>query len=285
MSLTMDDIEWRVTPPDIPDRLPVAIVATPSYEERLHAVRTLHDRFELGDTLEIDLTDGVAHASHRGEVQYFSASGAIRARRAGMIVDDSREWTDLEQLTEALFVDAGELLRASRLLADGLGDIDVVLDQWTRLNDVGKELDSGPGRAVVRAGYSLDGFPLIGAGAKTRLAYEPVAGQPTLTRIFHVHRPITDVRMVRTGGTSQALTGLLRDPFLAVQHSDGRHIAVTAIELGLLALPAVVPQRIAAPALAVTGVIDDDIRFSRYYQAVSAKELRRVGLAAAHLPH
>jgi hypothetical protein len=284
MTLTTQDIEWRATPPDIPAELPVAIVATPSYEERLHAVGTLHDRFELGETLEVDLLDGVAHASARGEVRYFSASGAVRARRAGVRLDDGREWTDVDQLSETLFVDAGELLRGARLLADGLGDVDVVFDQWTRLNEIGKELGSGPGRAVVRARYSVDGFPLIGAGAKTRLAYEPVGGQPMLTRLLHVHRPVTDVRLARTGGTERAITGLLRDPFLAEHHAAGHRITVTAVEIGLLALPAIVPQRIAAPALAVTGVVDD-LRFSRYYQAVSARALRRIGLAAAHLPH
>lgn len=282
MRLTPHDFEWRVAPPEIPGELPVAIVATPSYEERLHAVRTLHDRFALGETIEVDLPDGIAHASHRGEVQYFSASGAVRARRADVILADRREWTDLDQLSVTLFVDAGELLRAARLLADGLGDVDVALDQWARLDDAGKELDSGPGRAVVRARYSVDGIPFIGAGAKTRLAYEPVDGRPTLTRIFHVHRPVTDVRAVHTGGTERALTGLLRDPLLAEQHERGERIAITSVEVGLLALPAVVHQRVAAPALAVTGVIGEDTRFSRYYQAVSATALRAAGFAAAH---
>jgi hypothetical protein len=283
--MDLHDIEWRVSPPDVPGELPVALVATPSYEERLHAVRTLHDRFELGETIEVDLPDGVAHASHRGEVQYFSASGAVRARRADALPDDRREWTDQEQLSASLLDDAGELLRAARLLADGIGDVDVVHDQWARLNDVGKELDSGPGRAVVRARYSVDGFPFIGAGAKTRLAYEPVGGQPTLTRVFHVHRPVTEVRVVPTGGADRALTGLLRDPFLVEQHERGRRVTVCGIEVGLLTLPAVVPQRIAAPALAVTGMVGEEVRFSRYYQAVSAFALRRIGLAAAHLPH
>src|SRR5262249_17359516 len=63
MTLTLQDIDWRVPLPEIPAELPVAIVATPSYEERLHAVRTLHDRFALGDTVELDLSDGIAHAS------------------------------------------------------------------------------------------------------------------------------------------------------------------------------------------------------------------------------
>jgi hypothetical protein len=193
-----------------------------------------------------------------------------------------------------LFQDAGELLRAARLLADGLGDVDLVLDQWARLDDTGHEIDAGPGRAVVRAPYALDGIPFIGAGAKTRLAYEPVAGRPTLARIFHVHRPVIDAYAVRTGGTERAITGLLRDPYLAAHHKRGARIAVTGLRVGLLALPAVVPQRIVAPALAVTGVLEGipherhgtvEHRFARYYQAVSAKALRQAGLAAAHLPN
>lgn len=283
------DIDWRVELPDIPDKLPVAILATPAYEERLHAVRTLHERFRLGDTIELDLPTGVAHASKHGEVQYFSASGAVRARDA-RVSAERREWTDVswvdgrfvlgEGTSAMLFQDAGELLRAARLLADGLGDVDVVLDQWVRTDKSGDEVARGPGRAVVRAPYSLDGFPFIGAGAKTRLAYEPVDGHPVLTRIFHVHRPVIEVHTVHAGGTEQALTGLLSDPFLAAGHD---HVAVTGIEVGLLALPAVVPQRVAAPALAVTGMIDDQ-PFVRYYQAISAKALRAAGFAATHVP-
>jgi hypothetical protein len=297
MRLSLHDIEWRVEPPDIPDKLPVAILATPSYEERLHAVRTLHERFRLGNTIELDLPDGVAHAGRRGEVQYFSASGAVRARDAEVsraFSDERRQWTDVheadgryvlgDEVAATLFQDAGELLRAARLLPDGVGAVDVVLDQWARLDESGTELDRGPGRAVVRAPYSLDGWPFIGAGAKTRLAYEPVDGHPVLAQIFHVHRPVTDVHTVHTGGTEQALTGLLRDPLLAEHRERGERVVVTGIEVGLLTLPAVVPQRIATPALAVTGTIGD-APFAHHYQAVSAKALRAAGFAAAHVPH
>lgn len=293
MSLSMQDVSWRVEPPDIPDKLPVAILATPAYEERLHAVRTLHERFRLGDTIELDLPNGIAHASQRGEVQYFSASGAVRARDAHVVPAERREWTDVtevdgrfvlgEDISAMLFQDAGELLRAARLLPDGLGDVDVVLDQWVRRDGSGTEVDRWPGRAVVRAPYSLDGLPFIGAGAKTRLAYEPVDGHPVLTRIFHVHRPVIDVHTVHTGGTEPALSRLLGDPFLAERHDHGAVITVTRIDVGLLALPAVVPQRVAAPALDVTGMIDDE-PFVRYYQAISAKALRGAGFAAAHVP-
>jgi hypothetical protein len=309
MTFSFRDVEWRVTVPDIPDELPVATVATPSYEERLHAVRTLHDRFGLTGTVELDLPHGVAHASRQGEVQYFAASGGVRARNAelgGSFADERRNWGDVEKVegrdgitfelgektTSTLLVDAHELLRTAKLLPDGLDDFGVVLDQWALLDESGEELERGPGRAVVRASYAMDGLPFIGAGAKTRLQYEPVDGRPALARLFHVHRPVIETRAVRTGGTEQALTGLLRDPFLIEHHERGAHVAVTGIQVGLLALPAVVPQRVAAPALAVEGVVEKvkdarhgevALRFARFYQAVSAKALRGIGLAAAHV--
>jgi hypothetical protein len=304
MNLSLADIDWQVALPEVPDELPLATLATPSYEERLHAVRTLHERFELGETVEMDLPDGVAHASRRGEVQYFAASGAVRARSAEVCAafsDERRPWDNVSEVdgefvldddtSELLFQDAGELLRAARLLADGLGDVDVVLDRWARVDESGREIERGPGRAVVRAPYSLEGVPFIGGGAKTRLAYEPVDGKPALARIFHVHRPVIDVGAVRTGGTERALTGLLRDPYLVEQHGGGARIVVTGIEVGLLALPAVVSQRLATPAVAVTGTLENlpdgatALRFSRYYQAVSAKSLRDIGFAAAHVPY
>lgn len=311
MTLSLRDVEWRLKLPEIPAELPVATLATPSYEERLHAVRTLHDRFTLADTVELDLPDGVAHAGRQGEVQYFGASGGVRARNAEIgrsFSDERRSWRDLEKVdgpdgvtfelgektAATLLADAHELLRAAKLLADGMDDFGVVLDQWAQLDESGTELDRGPGRAVVRASYALDGMPFIGAGAKTRLQYEPVDGAPTLAGLFHVHRPVVEVRPVPTGGTEKALTGLLRDPFLTEHHERGAHIAVTGIQVGLLALPAVVPQRVAAPALAVEGVVEKvkdarhgeiALRFARFYQAVSAKALRGVGLAAAHVVH
>jgi hypothetical protein len=300
MSLSIGDVDWRVPLPELPAELPVATLATPSYEERLHAVHTLRERFRLGDTVEIDLPDGVAHASRRGEVQFFAASGAVRARDAEVSAafpDERRGWDDVEEVdgsyvlgdrtSTALFQDAGELLRAARLLPDGLGDVDVVLDRWARVDESGAELEHGPGRAVVRAPYMLDGVPFLGAGAKTRLAYEPIGGRPVLARLFHVHRPVIDVDTVPTGGTERALTGLLRDPALVAHHRNGATIAVTRLEFGLLTLPAVIPQRIAAPATAVRGLVEDTTAepFARYYQAVSAKALRRLGFAAAHVPH
>jgi hypothetical protein len=298
----LSDLDWRVPLPDIPDELPVATVATPSYEERLHAVRVLHERFRLGDTVELDLPDGIAHASERGEVQYFAASGAVRARDASVAAafsDERRPWHDVvevdgrfvlgEETSARIFQDAGELLRAARLLPDGLGDVDVVMDQWAALDESGAEIDRGPGRAVIRAPYSVEGVPFIGAGAKTRLCYEPVDGAPVLARLFHVHRPVVDVHTVHTGGTERALTGLLRDPFLTGHRDHGARVAITGLRYGLLALPAVVPQRIVAPAVAVTGVLenvrDGELRFGRYYSAVSAKSLRDKGFAAAHVPY
>lgn len=309
MALSVSDVEWRLKLPEIPAELPVATLATPSYEERLYAVRTLHDRFELADTVELDLPDGVMHATRQGEVQFFAASGGVRARNAEVgrqFEDERRTWSDVEKVdgpdgvifelgektSATLLEDAHALLRAAKLLAEGMDDFGVVLDQWALLEESGKELERGPGRAVVRASYALDGIPFLGAGAKTRLQYEPVDGRPALAGLFHVHRPVVEVRSVETGGTEKALTGVLRDPFLVGHHEQGAHVAVTGIQVGLLALPAVIPQRVAAPALAVEGVVENvkdvrhgevSLRFGRFYQAVSAKALRQAGLAAAHV--
>lgn len=305
MPISFRDIEFRTEIPDIPSAMPAAVVEGQCAHDRVESMRALASILDLGDAIEVSLPFGHALASKAGQVEYFAASGAVRARSIdvlGRFEDERREWPDVEKVetregisyelgdrsSRHLLGQARELLSKAGLADDGVAGTDVVLGRWAQLDEKGRERESGPGRATVRTTYAVEGTPLIGPGAKTNLHFDPVDGTPMLARMFHVHRAVVDVREVKMGRAEQAFEAFLADSFLE-QHSErGGRIVVTAVQAGLLALPADSPQRVAFPALAVEGTIeslkderkgDYEIRFGRYVPAASAEALRRAGVA------
>lgn len=305
MTLTLHDIDFRTELPQIPSRMPVARTAAQCEHDRVAAFKALREVLDLGDAIDVDLPDGFAIASKRGEIQMFAASGGIRARDAeasSRFTDERRPWDDIakretrrgteytlgDQTAERLMGDARSILERAGLADAGVAGIDVTLAQWALLDEKGTELDSGPGQATVRLSYQIEGTPLIGAGAKTRLHYDPQDGEPRLARLFHVNRRVEEVRGVDIGGMEPAFADMLSDPWLAEQTKRGGRIAVIGLQVGLLAQPAMVPQRFAYPAVAVEGVVEGlrdprsgeyELRFGRIYPAASAEALRRAGVA------
>lgn len=305
MSLNLHDIEFTTTIPDIPSSMPLAITETPCLRDRIEPVRAVAAHLGIGDAVEVETPFGFALAGKSGQVECFAASGAVRARDAALITrfdDERREWPDVrrvetrrgvafalgERAERALIAEAEETLKRVGLLAEGVSGIDVSVGQWAQLDDKGAELASGPGRATVRAAYAVEGVAFIGAGAKTNLHYDPVDGRPALARLFHVFRPVADVRSVEIGDTERAFRALLADPFLAAQVRKGGKVVISGVQVGLLALPADTPQRAAYPALAVEGRVvglkdgrtgDYELRFARYAPAAAPQALRRAGVA------
>ena len=305
MPISFRDIDFRVELPEIPSAMPAAVTEGQCGHERVEAMRTLAAVLEIDEPIEVTLPFGHALAGKAGQVEFFAASGAVRARNIPLLSrfeDERRDWPDVEKVETGegvsyrlgertsgrLLEEARDLLGRSGLADDGVADVDVFLGRWALLDERGRERESGPGRATVRMSYAVEGTPLIGAGAKTNLHYDPVDGRPTLARMFHVHRRVVDVREVRTGDTEKAFSAFLADPFLEQQSKKGGRIAVTAVHAGLLALPADTPQRVAYPALAIEGTVeglkderkgDNELRFGRYVPAASPEALRRAGVA------
>ena len=305
MTLNLHDIEFTTTIPDIPSSMPLAITETPCLRDRMEPARAVAAHLGIGDAVEVETPFGFALAGTRGQVECFAASGAVRARDAALLTrceDERRDWPDVrkvetrqgvtfrlgQEAERSLVAGAEETLKRIGLLAEGVSGIDVSVGQWAQLDEKGTELASGPGRATVRAAYALEGVAFIGAGAKTNLHYDPVDGRPALARLFHVFRPVADVRSVDIGGTEEAFRALLADPFLQAQARKGGRIVVSGVQVGLLALPADTPQRAAYPALAVEGSVvglkdqrtgDYELRFARYAPAAGARALRRAGVA------
>lgn len=305
MPISFRDIDFRTEIPDIPSAMPAAVVEGQCAHDRIESMRALASILDLRDAIDVTLPFGHALAGKGGQVEYFAASGAIRARDIDVLnrfKDERREWPDIEK-TETrdgisyelgersrrhLLEQARELLSKAGLADDGVAGTDVVLGRWAQLDEKGRETESGPGRATVQTTYAVEGTALIGPGAKTNLHFDPLDGTPQLARLFHVHRAVVDVREVKMGKTEEAFEAFLADSYLEQQAERGGRIIVTGIRAGLLALPADTPQRVAYPALAIEGTIeslkhdrtgDYEIRFGRYVPAANAEALRRAGVA------
>ncbi len=305
MTLTFKELEFRTEVPEVPRSLPLPQVVAQCAPERTECMRALGDMLGLSELLEVELPFGHALAGEAGQVEFFAASGAVRGRNTKLITsfaDERRdwagayrtdspagpEWTLEPDMGKRLQGYAADILGRAGLLGDGdRQSMDLTLGQWARLDEDGAEVDSGPGRATVRVSYSHDGLPFIGPGAKTLAHFDPVDGQPTLARLFHVHRDVGEVRSVEVAGTEAAFAGLLSDPLLVANVRRHAKVAITSAKLGLLALPADVPQRFALPALAVEGVIEGlqdrvsgpyELRFGRYIQVAASDAVRAAGV-------
>ena len=305
MPISFRDVDFRADLPDLPSTMPAAITEAQCARDRAESMRAIASILDVEDAIEVTLPFGHALAGKAGQVEFFTASGAVRARNVavlGRFEDERRDWPDVEKIEsrEGISYELGErsqahlleqahdVLARAGLADDGADRVEVVLGRWGQLDEKGSERRSGPGRATVRMTYAVEGTPLIGPGAKTNLHYDPIDGVPTLARMFHVHRSIVDVREVKMGRTEKAFDSFLADPFLEEQADRGARIVVTGVQLGLLALPADAPQRVAYPAMAIEGTVeslkderkgDYEIRFGRYVPAASADALRRAGVA------
>lgn len=308
MAMTIQDVDFKVDLPDIPRSAPIVRHAAPCLRDRTETTKA------LAEVLEIDLR-GTAQAPHgfvfgsdRGQVEVFSASGAIRARNAQRLSafeDERREWRDVERDDDGSFrlgADATKLVSQQGLellrrigIRDDFADLDVSLGQWARLDEKGNEEESGPGRATVRLSYTAQGLPLIGAGAKTNLHFDPEDGGRglALARMFHVHRDIEGAGDVATQSLEEAFAGLLQQSWSGAGLRDGEaRMTITGATFGLLALPADVVQSFAAPALMVEGSVSGvevgkdetaTVRFGQYLSLAHPKALAEAGFGGGEL--
>ena len=241
-------------------------------------------------------------AADDGQIEVFSASGAIRGRnteRIGRYEDERRNWPDVEKidgrdgLEFVLGADAAKTLTTQglRILAKagierGHADARVVLERWGLLDEKGQEIDAGPGRATLTLSYDVDGVPLLGAGAKTNLHFDPRERTAELARFLHVHRALREVADVRTTRAEASLGPLLAEEWIrsGVRPGEAR-IVVTGAVFGLLAAPAHLVQHHSMPVLAIEGVVHgdldglDEIHFARYLPVHDERDAAARGLA------
>lgn len=308
MPLTFMDIDFKVELPDIPATAPVVGHAAPCARDRNDTTRAIAEVLEIDLKGTAQVPHGYAVGSDRGQVEVFSASGAVRARNAERLSaypDERREWSEVERDDYGTFRLGDELTRhviehgRELLHRVGLGDeasgVDLSLGQWAQLNDDGKEVDSGPGRATVRLSYAAEGLALIGPGAKTNLHFDPSEDgrSVVLARMFHVHRDVAATGEVATQSLDEAFAGLLAQSWSShgIREGEGR-ITITAATFGLLALPADVVQTFAAPALMVEGQISGvevgkdetvSVRFGQYLPLAHPRALAEAGYGGSQL--
>jgi hypothetical protein len=294
---------------DVPKTGLIAILPAPCLRERSRAVDALVQSLGIKVLGSADVPYGFAVGGPDGQVEVFAASGAVRARNTEQLSrfnDERRPWADVTcertkdgpvyglgaNTARRLQAHSERLLDASGLAVKPSG-VRVAVGQWARLEESGKEVESGPGRATVQFAYAIEGIPLIGAGAKTNIHFDPdeTGADGVIARFFHVHRGSEAAKDIRLLDIEQAFEPLLKQTWSGIEcKSKHTCITITAAEFGLLALPADVPQRVAGPALrlegTVSGLVPRDgrevsIRFGQYLSLVEPKWLAEAGFGSA----
>lgn len=307
MTLTIQDLNLQVELPELPRSVPVAQLEAPTIEERRTAIEVIAETLGLDKLSSGETGHSLAFVGERGEVEYFPASGAVWARDAAAEAahkDELRGWEGLEKsrthdgtvytlnrdVSRRLLEQTNALVEAAGFIEREAGKPRIVLDQVEELDEEGRTIRSGAGTATVVTQYSLEGFPVMGAGAKTHVYMEPTRGDVQTTGVFHCWRRITDAYPLRLRGVEDALrVGVLTDPELTMYHRKGGRIEVTELRFGYLALPAMVRQSTLLPSFSVAGKVhlqDDKMEyfeFARYHHAVAVDQYADLGLFSPQL--
>ena len=312
MTISMDDINFRTELPDVPERAPVIETRAMTREEREPAIKLIIEGFGIDGTREIETEHSRIWASRDGEVEFFPGSGAVWGREAdnrrGDEVDEFRNWPALEEgrsadgepvleldesMNELLAREARQLIEAANFSSDHVLGQRITLEQVDQADEHGRTLRRGAGEAAVLYDYAIEGLPVMGAGAKTKVAFVPETGQSSAVRLraaTHFWREPVDAREVAIGGIENALAaGFFNDPELVRAQARGDKITVEHLRFGLLALPAPLSQTYLFPVLAVEGRVDavDDSEthwlFARYCHAANPAAYAKEGLLSHYL--
>lgn len=309
MPIEISELDIRVTLPDIPSSAPVATIPAPCLREHSQAVDGLVKALGFDVKGTVDVPHGYAVGGPSGQVEIFSASGAVRARNTDQLAkfdDERRRWHDVtkQETDDGIIHDLGDetvkrLTETSLRLLGSIGlagdyaTIGVSVGQWALLDESGTELESGPGRATVQLGYAVEGVKLIGPGAKTNIHFDPDdAGQGgVIARFFHVNRGFDGTKDVRLLSLDEAFLPILTQTWSGITlDPTTAKVSITSAEYGLLALPADVAQRFAAPVLVVEGSIagviardgsEVELRFGQYLPLTNAASLAEAGFGSS----
>jgi hypothetical protein len=301
----MKDFDIKVRLPKMPASIPVFALSAPSLDERRSAINRLAKHLKLGELRSAEFDHAVIMANPRGDIQYFHASGAMLARDATIArsqKDELRRWEGLQdskiggnrltlssESSKKVVSLAHDLLESIGLIGKEQTSATVQLQQVAQLDNNGKEMMYGAGRATVKWGYAVQGIPVYGAGAKTLAFAEPVDGAPHITGMFHVWRTLGQATEVKLPGLEEALgIGLLNDPEINLYHEAGHRIQITRLEFGYLALPGFMRQSHLFPAFQIEGVVSEGKRgigfgFGRFHHAAPPKAYMAAGLSGQYL--
>jgi hypothetical protein len=305
MALKISNVKLMVELPALPPAIPVFSLAAPSFDERRTAIDRLGEHLKLGALRSVELDHATVMASKRGDIHYFHASGAILARDATArrgAENELRKWEGLQDSKSGgqritLNSDAAKrLISQARAQLEPIGLLDkevasetVHLEQVANLDEQGNEVQYGAGKATVRFGYSVEGVPVRGPGAKTLVFAEPESDSARITGAFHAFRRPLQSTALSLLPVDEALgVGVLSDPELNLYHAAGHQIQITRLDFVYLALPAFMRQTHLIPAFQVEGKVSEGERgiafgFARFHHAAPPKAYASADIVGSYL--
>jgi len=311
MSLKLTDIEIAAKLPKINHSMPVYKVKPFSLEECQQAIRYFQEIMHIGEILPVNMQDSLHLVSKAGEIQFYRPSGGLWVH--SFVADDKysderRPWK-VEQVKDdeepenlklvlpkkeqkKLADRTVELFEKTKLLSKQAYFSGVELDQVTRLDEKGKEVERFPGEANVRFLYKLDDIPVEGAGAKSYAFYNPGEREYELTGIYHCWRGTTDAQTIQMVSIEETLErAISQDRELVLHHKKRSLIKINKIELVYYTLPPHKHQDYVFPSIHIIGSATpkdkklrrDGFDFSRFYNAAPCESYAKEGLYADYL--
>ena len=311
MSLKLTEIEISAKLPKINRSMPVYKVKRVSLDERQQAIKQFQEILHIGKVLPVDMQDSLHLANKAGEIQYYRSSGALWVH--SFVADDKypderRPWK-VEQIKDdedpensklvlskeeqkKLAERTEELFEKTKLLSKQAYFSGVELDQVTRLDEKGKEVERFSGEANVRFLYKLDDIPVEGGGAKSYAFYNPGESEHELTGIYHCWRETVDARTIQMVTIEEILErAISQDRELVFHHKKRSLIQLNQVELVYFTMPPYKYQDYAFPSIHIIGSVipeDKELRkrgfeFARFYNAAAPESYAKAELYADYL--
>lgn len=311
MTIRLSNIDIKTELPRIEPVMAVHSVTGATMKDRQQAIDLFQEALDLNTLYPVDVQDSLHLMSEKGMIQYYRPSGAIWAHNVmadDQYPDESRPW-DIETIKDSeepdnlkmilkaeeekrLFKRSNELFRKAELLSEQAFFAGVELDQVTKLNEKGTEVDHFPGEATARFLYKIDGVPVDGGGAKSYAFFNPGDGDVELTGVYHCWRNITATKEIKMIGIEEALQGALsQDRELLGHYKKDALIGLSKVDLVYMSLPPYKFQDYIFPALRTVGFVIpergekrlDGFEFAKFYNALPAEQYAKNDLYADYL--
>lgn len=311
MSLKLSEVEINTKLPQINRSMPVYKVKSASLDERQQIMKQFQEILQMGEIAPVDMQDSLHLANKTGEIQYYRSSGALWIHSFladDKYPDESRPWkveeikddTDPENRKFVLTQDVQRVLvkqtealfEKTKLRSKQAYFSSVELDQVSRLDEKGKEMERFPGEANVKFLYKLEEIPVAGGGAKSYAFYNPGRNEHELSGIYHCWRETVDAKTIKMVPIEEILEkAISQDRELVEYHAKQYLIKLNQIELVYFTMPPYNYQDYVFPALHVIGSVipkdteskDNGFEFARFYNAALPESYIKAELYANYL--
>ena len=117
----------------------------------------------------------------------------------------------LKETEQDLIEKSNTIFEKSKLLGKEAFFSDVSLEQISKLDEKGNEIDTIAEEATVRFLYKLNGIMVDGGGAKSYAFFNPAEKENGLIGIYHAWREITDSIKIRTRTIKEVVESALKN--------------------------------------------------------------------------